>query len=253
MRSSGGSERATTLLTDRVLSYYNSVRCCPIGAQEAAQARFGLLPAASPLLSLPCSQQPQQPRSTEHAPSLPRPAGKQLPLGKIPPAFVLTLAPLAQYWSEAQLQQGDKIPLPPGSDPPPAADLSACDSMAKAVLAAQRGACISTLHCLPRVCCLRYAGHIMHVHGHRCLQLPHACAHGALEADGLQCMQCCLRCLPCSQLCGTSSIACRAPSCACRDSNSVWLSYGVLLVLRRLTCCPAGKTCFHQEQERPGC
>lgn len=96
---------------------------------------FGALPEASPLLSLPSTPQQHCQLQPQSAPSLPRPAGKQLPLGKIPPAFVLTLAPLAQFWGK-----GLKIPLPPGSSPLPDADLRACDGMAQAVLAAQRGA-----------------------------------------------------------------------------------------------------------------
>jgi hypothetical protein len=107
--------------------------------QAAAEARFCPLPDASPLLSLPSAhqdtQQLQVPSSPAAAPSLPRPPGKQLPLGKIPPAFVLTLAPLAKYWQDVC-----KIPLPPGSPKPSNADLLACQEMADAVLGAQRGA-----------------------------------------------------------------------------------------------------------------
>jgi hypothetical protein len=66
---------------------------------------------------------------------LPRPPDKLLPLGKIPPAFVLTLAPLAQFWERS----ARKIPLPSDSDMPVTTDLMACEDMAEAVLAALRG------------------------------------------------------------------------------------------------------------------
>lgn len=79
---------------------------------------------------------PPPPPPPQAAPSLSRPPGKQLPLGKIPPAFVLTLAPLADYWG----QHGRRIPLELGDLKPGLADLHACEEMAAAVLAAQRGA-----------------------------------------------------------------------------------------------------------------
>jgi hypothetical protein len=104
--------------------------------QAAAEARFCQLPEVNPLLTFPhAAQHSQQTNAPEAAPSLPRPPNKQLPLGKIPPAFVLTLAPLAQFWE----QSARKIPLPPDSDMPVTADLLACEGMAEAVLAALRG------------------------------------------------------------------------------------------------------------------
>jgi hypothetical protein len=57
-----------------------------------------------------------------------------LPLRKIPPAFVLTLAPLAQFWGA-----GRELPLPEDVVLN-SADLQACEQMAAAVLAAKRGA-----------------------------------------------------------------------------------------------------------------
>lgn len=106
--------------------------------QAAAEARLGPLPEASPLLLLTSAQQGSQKQaagSPAAALSLPRPPGRQLPLGKIPPAFVLTLAPVAQYWG----RWVPRLPLPPGRPKPHTADLIACQEMAEAVLAAQRG------------------------------------------------------------------------------------------------------------------
>lgn len=106
--------------------------------QAAAEAQFCQLPEVTPLLTFPHTaqlSQQQQTHAPEAAPSLPRPPNKQLPLGKIPPAFVLTLAPLAQFWE----QSARRIPLPPDSSLPFTADLMACEDMAEAVLAALRG------------------------------------------------------------------------------------------------------------------
>lgn len=105
--------------------------------QAAAEERFCQLPEVNPRLSFPHAAQhnQQQPHAPEAAPSLPRPPDKLLPLGKIPPAFVLTLAPLAQFWE----QSARRIPLPPDSSMPVTTDLMACEDMAEAVLAALRG------------------------------------------------------------------------------------------------------------------
>jgi len=111
--------------------------------QATAEARLCPLPAVDTTLSLPSTVQQeehyqQDSSSSSHAPapSLPRPSGRLLPLGKIPPAFVLTLVPLAEYWRKTW-----RIPLPAGSPAPNRDDLMACEQMAMAVLASQRGAC----------------------------------------------------------------------------------------------------------------
>jgi hypothetical protein len=79
-------------------------------------------------------QQQDQLASGAAAPNMQRPPGQMLPLRKIPPAFVLTLAPLAQFWGA-----GRELPLPEDVVTN-SADLQACEQMAAAVLAAKRGA-----------------------------------------------------------------------------------------------------------------
>jgi hypothetical protein len=58
-----------------------------------------------------------------------------LPLRKMPPAFVLILAPLAKFWGG-----GHTLPLE-GNVATNSVDLQACEQMATAVLAAKRGGC----------------------------------------------------------------------------------------------------------------
>lgn len=101
--------------------------------QAAAEQRYCPLPEVNPTLCLPSAQQAYQLSSLSAAPSLPRPPAQVLPLRKIPPAFVLILAPLAQFW-------GQGISLPLSEDAVTnSADLQACEQMATAVLAAKRG------------------------------------------------------------------------------------------------------------------
>lgn len=104
--------------------------------QTAAEARLCPLPDLSSQLSLPSTQQQrqQQPDAAAAPPSMPRLAGQLLPLRKMPPAFVLILAPLAKFWGD-----GHTLPLAQGVAAN-SADLQACEQMATAVLAAKRGA-----------------------------------------------------------------------------------------------------------------
>jgi hypothetical protein len=96
------------------------------------------LPDLHAQLSLPSTQQQrqqqQQPDPAAAPPSMPRLAGQLLPLRKMPPAFVLILAPLAKFWGA-----GHTLPLALDVAAN-SADLQACEQMATAVLTAKRGA-----------------------------------------------------------------------------------------------------------------
>lgn len=114
--------------------------CVPC-VQAAAEARLCPLPDLNLQLALPSTQQRQQQQQDQlsshaAAPSMPRPAGQVMPLRKMPPAFVLILAPLADFWGT-----GRTLPLGPKDVAANRADLQACETMATAVLAAKRGGC----------------------------------------------------------------------------------------------------------------
>lgn len=113
--------------------------------QATAEARLCPLPEVSPQLSLPSSEQQRQQQQDQSAvaaaaPVLPRSPGQMLPLRKMPPAFVLILTPLAQFWKE----HGGTLPLPADGVVPDSADMQACEQMATAVLAAKRGAAVGS-------------------------------------------------------------------------------------------------------------
>jgi hypothetical protein len=104
--------------------------------QAAAEALLCPLPNVSTQLSLPNAQQQRQvANNADTAPSMPRAMGQMLPLRKMPPAFVLILAPLAKFWGG-----GHTLPLE-GNVAANSTDLQACEQMATAVLAAKRGGC----------------------------------------------------------------------------------------------------------------